>query len=314
MSFDHRQLRAFLAVVDTGSLGRATAEVNLSQPALSRLIQDMEARLGATLFDRRTTGMTLTSFGDALVPHARMLLYEMAQAVEALDALRGLRRGTARVGAVATIARSILPKAIDRLLAAAPGLRVELLEAADDRLVTALHRREVDLMIAGSVPGQDEIIPIAECRFDDRYVAFCAAGHPLAALPSVSLDDVLTEHWVMPARGATPRDLFEEAVRKAGRVPPNVAVETWSSSAIVSCVVQTRFLGWLPRPLVTSEVASSAVRIFEIPALAVFRRFFAYRRSRGLLPTAAARLLEELPLLAPPDGASAVAGWPGSAA
>jgi DNA-binding transcriptional LysR family regulator len=297
MTIDHRQLRAFLAVADTGSLGRAAVQINLSQPALSRLIHDMETRLGVTLFDRGSNGMTLTVFGETLIPHARLLVFELGQAVDALDALRGLRRGTVRVGSVATIARSILPDVIDALLRSAPDLKVELLEAADDRLAAALTAKSIDLMIAGAMPPQDDIATIGEIRFGDHYAVFCASNHPLLDRDVVTLNDVLAERWIMPSRGATPRNLFEEAVRTAGGTLPRIAIETTSPSAIVSFVCRTAYLGWLPQPLFAGEKTAGTVRVLDIPALRITRRFFVYRRCLGLLPTAALRLLEELPLL-----------------
>ncbi|MDB5461552.1 MAG: hypothetical protein JWO72_3293, partial [Caulobacteraceae bacterium] len=228
MNFDRRQLRAFLAVIDKGSLGRAAAQVNLSQPALSRLVQDMEARLGVPLFDRQATGMTPTNYAEALAPHARHLLFEMGQAVDTLDALRGLRRGVVRIGAVAAVARSFLPAALASLLTSAPELQIELLEAADDRLFEALARRSVDLVIAGALPDMAEAAVIAECEFNDAYSVICAADHPLSSDGSVTLSDALAESWIMPAKGSTPRTLFEAAVREAGETAPRVAIETSS--------------------------------------------------------------------------------------
>jgi DNA-binding transcriptional LysR family regulator len=296
MSLDQRQLRAFLAIVDLGSLGRAAQEISLSQPALSRLIAEMEARLGAGLFERHGKGMTLTSFGEVLLPHARHLLFEMAQAREALLAVQGLKRGKARIGAVATIARSVLPGAIDRLLKAAPELSVELVEAEDDRLLLALERREVDLAIARDLAEQDEVIAVAECEFDDRYSVFCAASHPLASAGPVSIAEVMNEKWVLSAAGSTPRALFDDLVRSADAAAPRVALETWSTNAAIACVAQTQFLGWLPRPLFSGEEAAGTVRALDVPQLSLPRRFLVYKRANGLLPPAAARLLRELPL------------------
>ncbi|MFD2782692.1 LysR family transcriptional regulator [Novosphingobium pokkalii] len=89
MDFDERHLRAFLAVAETGSLGRAAAVVNLTQPSLSRMIQAMEQRLGHKLFERQSKGMALTAAGEILLPHARLLAFEMRAARDQLDALRG---------------------------------------------------------------------------------------------------------------------------------------------------------------------------------------------------------------------------------
>lgn len=303
MTFDERKLRAFLAVVDCGSIGRAAPAVNMTQPTLSRLIQGMEVRLGLPLFDRLSKGMALTAAGEGFVPHARLLLFEMEQAVETIDALKGLRRGTVRIGAVAAVTRSIVPRAAARLLKDSPALRIDMMEAPDGDLTEALTSRRIDLMIAAEIPANDEIMPIGECRFDDVYTVFCAAAHPLARQSDVDLDKVLAKSWIMPKPGSTPRTLFEKLVRQAGRSLPIVAVETGSVGAQLSFVAQGRLLGWLPHPLIQSDVASGAVRLLTVSELTLHRRFFVYRRRRGLLPDAAFRMLSFLPLVGA-DGAS----------
>lgn len=99
----------------------------------------------------------------------------------------------------------------------------------------------------------------------------------------------------MPPRGSTPRALFDGLVRKAGRDLPDVGIETGSVSAQIACVVHGKVLGWLPHPLVGSEIANGTIKLLTIPELSLHRSFFVYRRSRGLLPEAARRFLEMLP-------------------
>lgn len=310
MTFDERKLRAFLAVVDCGSIGKAAPAVNMTQPTLSRLIQDMEVRFGVPLFERVSKGMTLTMAGEGFVPHARLLLFEMEQAVETIDALKGLRRGTVRIGAVAAVTRTIVPRAAAKLLKDAPALRIDMMEAPDGDLVDALASRRIDLMIAAEISPSDEIMPIGECRFDDVYTVFCSAAHHLARQADVDLDKVLAESWIMPKPGSTPRTLFEQMVRRAGRSLPNIAVETGSVGAQLSFVTQGRLLGWLPHPLIQSDVASGAVRLLTISELTLHRRFFVYRRRRGLLPDAARRMLTFLPLIGADAPSAAFAPTP----
>lgn len=296
MTFDERKLRAFLAVVDCRSLGRAALAANMTQPTLSRLIQDMETRLGLPLFERHTKGMALTPAGEAFVPHARLLLFEMEQAACSIDALKGLRRGTVRIGAVAAVTRSIIPRAAAKLLKEAPGLRIDMVEATDSELVDALAGRRIDLMIAAEIPPHDDILPVAECRFDDVYSVFCTVDHPIAAATDIDLDRVLQERWVMPKPGNTPRSLFENLIRRAGRALPVIAIETGSVGAQISFVAQSMLLGWLPQPLIASDLKSGAVALLAIEELTIQRRFFLYRRRGGLLPEAAQHLMRLLPL------------------
>jgi DNA-binding transcriptional LysR family regulator len=296
MTFDRRQLRAFLAVLEQGSLGRAAGLVNLSQPALSRLVQDMENRLGVRLFDRRRSGMTPTAYAEALAPHARLLLFEMGQAVDTLDALRGLRRGVLRVGAVGAVARGILPDAVAALLAKAPDLQVELMEAADDRLFAALAGRSIDLAIVGVEPDDPDLAPIGECEFNDQYSVICATDHDLGRTRPATVEAALQENWIMPPRGATPRAMFDALIREHGLPSPRVAIETTSPAAIVAFIARTRNLGWMPKPLFAEPEALGRVRELPLSEFRMGRRFVVYRRRQGLLAAPAAKLVEELPM------------------
>lgn len=302
MTFDQRKLAAFLAVARTGSLGRASHDIALSQPALSRLIQELENRLGDKLFDRVSRGMILTDFGRTLVLHASRLLFEMEQATEALEAVRGVRKGAVRIGAVATIARGLLPEAVDALLASAPDLRVSLLEASAEHLFEALGRYEIDLAIVGAGHFGESVEAIGECAIDSAFRVFCAAEHPLAQSDQADLAAVLAHAWVMAPRGSADRDLFDALVGGQGLALPRIAVETDSASCAISFVDRTRLLGWLPRPLFAGAERVGRLRVLAIPQLVRQERFFVYRRQQGQLPHAAQHLVAHLPLTAPPRG------------
>jgi DNA-binding transcriptional LysR family regulator len=301
MIYTQRQLRLFMAIVDEGSLNRAAQVVNITQPTLSRLMAEMERKLGQRLFERNAKGMLPTAAGELLIPYARLILHEMDAADEALQALHGLQRGTVRVGAVATVARSILPPAIGQLLAQSPGLRVTLLEGPDDQIVAALLQRKIDVMITTAMPRTEGISAIRECPYDDTYATFCAADHPLAKRPVVTLTDVLDQRWTMPAAGATPRVLLDRILAEQARTAPTIAIETTSIDVMISCVAKTDLLGWLPRPLLNNAISGGLIRLLHVPELELRRRFFIYRRDRGLLPAPARELLKFIPLS--PSGA-----------
>ncbi|MGF6408506.1 DNA-binding transcriptional LysR family regulator [Paraburkholderia sp. MM5482-R2] len=123
MTFNLLQLRAFVTIAEAGSLGRAAELLNLSQPALSRTIKNLEDDVGCALFERHSKHMQLTAIGSTLLPHASQLRRDAE-----IDAMRGLARGTIRVGAVASIASLVLPKAVSHVLARWPNLRVTIIE------------------------------------------------------------------------------------------------------------------------------------------------------------------------------------------
>lgn len=297
MIYNQRQLRLFMAIVDEGSLNRAARVVNMTQPTLSRLVAEMEHKIGQRLFERSAKGMLPTAAGELLLPYARLILHEMDAADEALQALRGLQRGTVRVGAVATIARNILPPAMAQLLTQLPGLRVNLMEGPDDHIVAALLQRKTDLIITAELPPTEGITVIRECPYDDTFTVFCSVNHPLAQSADLSLTEVLNWSWTMPAAGATPRQLFSQLLARKGVSVPTVGIETTSVDAMISCVAKTDLLGWLPRPLLSNAIGSGLIRTLQVPELELRRRFFIYRRDRGLLPAPVRELLKFIPSL-----------------
>ncbi|MFM2370456.1 MAG: hypothetical protein RIS85_178, partial [Pseudomonadota bacterium] len=287
MDFDERQLRAFLAIAETGSLGRAARVANLTQPSLSRLVKGMEDRLGHPLFDRGGKGMALTAAGDLLATHARHIVSEMQATRDELDALRGLKRGVVRIGAVAAVMRTLVAQTVGTLLAQAPGLRVELVEAVDGELLDALVTRRVDLVVAASPLDHAEVVQIGPGAYRDRFAVFGAAAHPLP--PSPGLAAVLAYDWVMPAQTFTPRTTFERIVRAHDLPVPDVAVEAASVEAMIAVCAHSNLLCWLPEPLLAAHVASGTMRRIDVPELAMERGFLLHRRRAGLLPEAARR-------------------------
>ncbi len=294
MDFDERQLRAFLAIADTGSLGRAARVANLSQPTLSRMVKGMEDRLGHALFDRGGKGMVLTPAGDLLATHTRHIVSEMHNARDELAALSGLKRGVVRIGAVAAVMRTLVADTVGQLLSDAPGLRVELIEAVDGELLDALVTRRVDLVVAAGLLDHIEVIAIGPGAYRDKFAVFCAAGHALPC--AASLADVLEQDWVMPGPTFTPRQTFENLVKATGLGFPRIAVETASVEAMIAVSAQSQLLCWLPEPLLSAHITSGTMRRLEVPELALQREFVLHRRRSGLLPDAARRFVELFPL------------------
>lgn len=290
MIFDRRDLRAFLAVVDCGSLGRAALVVNMTQPSLSRRIHELEARLGAALFERHSKGMALTAAGETLLDHARLLVFEMEQAETALAELSGMQRGTLRLGAVAAVCRDAVPRALAAMAREFPDISIDLFEAPDSELAEALLERRVDLVVAsGKLEGEDiEVVDDFPVR--DRFTP-CSRG---GGHTDPDIDDLLQRPWVMLRRGRTPRQMFEELVVAAGRKLPRIAIETNSVGAQIALVANSDMLGWLPVRLVASEVAAGVIRLHPVPELTLERSFRIYRRRRAILGKPAQLVLRHL--------------------
>ncbi len=293
MSLDHRQLRAFLQIAELGSLGRAAKAIHLTQPALSRLVRELERNCGLALFERHPLGMRLTEAGEALVPFARSILHDISRAEETIAELRGAGKGVVRVGAIAGVARQFLPRAVRTLLDGGSELKVSVLEGSGGELAAALADGSIDIAIAHDNLDDDEVVKVRDTGYSEYCSVVCSTSHPFATR-HCSLNDVLSAGWVLPGPGTTPRKLLDEAVRNAGRRMPSAVVETGSPSAVAAFVRRSLLLGWLPWSLYADEEEAGQICALDVPELAPHRHYYIYKRRRGVLSPAAASFLAGL--------------------
>lgn len=294
MSLNLQQLRAFTTIVATGSLGRAATELHLTQPALSRTIKRLETDLGAPLFERHSKGMELTAVGHALLPHAMLLAREAELAREEIDALRGLSKGTIKVGAVGAIASHVLPLAIDRVLTRWPNLRVEIIEGVWDRLAQGLMRHEIDLALSTVAPDTEDIVAISDCHWQDDSFVVAGCDHLLRQKKRIALADTLGERWAIPPRGTAPYAHMQGVFEAHGLGLPNIVVETRSVPVLKSMVARCGFLTWMPEPMYDVEAKARVMDTLPIPTVRATRTLTAFRRRQGILPSPAVKLLDEL--------------------
>jgi DNA-binding transcriptional LysR family regulator len=298
MTFDGQQLAAFLAIVAHGSLGRAADVLHVTQPALSRTVKRLEAQLGAPLFERNSKGMALTPIGHALLPHATLMTRASEHASEEIKALRGLAKGTIRVGGIASAVSLILPIALQRVLTDWPNLQVQIIEGVWDRLADALVKHEIDLALGVAMPENDEVCPIADCYWEDSSCIVASADHPLRQRAGLTLSDTLDQRWASTPRGTAPHEQLQQIFRWHGLGAPNVVVETRSIITLKSLVIHGGFLCWMAEPMFEDERRGGLVEALAIPDTVSRRRLTVFRRRNGILPGPAAKLLDQLRHLA----------------
>jgi len=294
MTFDLRQLTAFTTIVATGSLGRSAEALHVTQPALSRTIKRLEEQLGAPLFERHSKGMQLTAIGQALLPHATLLLREAAHAAEEIAAMRGLAKGVIRVGAVGSIASLILPQAISDVLKKHPSLHVQVIEGVWDRLTDALIKHEVDLALGMAVANTEEICAITDCRWEDTSYVVAAGEHPLRRQGPLQLTDTLDQQWALPPQGTGPFEQMQQVFQAHGLPLPNIAVQTRSVTMLKSLVTRSGFLSWMPGPMFEVDRKAGLIAALDINGASATRTLTAFRRQQGILPGPAVKLLEAL--------------------
>lgn len=294
MTFDGRQISAFLAIVNNGSLGRAAEALHITQPALSRIIKRLETQVGAPLFERNSKGMLLTPIGQALLPRATLIQREAEHATEEINAMRGLAKGTIKVGSISSVASLILPRAIERVLTRWPNLRVQVIEGVWDRLAEALIKHEIDLALGVAMQDSEEVCAIADCRWQDNSYVVASMTHPLRQQQALTLADTLHYRWATMPRDTAPFDHMREVFRSHGLPLPNVVVETRSVTVLKSLVTSAGFLSWMSEPMYDAERKAQLIDTLPVPGIDAARNLTAFRRRDGILPGPAVKLIEEL--------------------
>lgn len=294
MALDLQHLIAFNAIVATGSLGRAASTLNVTQPALSRTIRKLEEQVGAPLFERHSKGMQLTDVGRALLPHAALLQRESEHALEDIQAMLGLAKGTIRVGAIGSIACLVLPQGIGNTCEKWPRLQVQVIEGVWDRLADALISHEIDLALGVDTEDTDEIVAIKDCRWEDTSYVVAGKHHPLRNNPHLTLADTLQERWALLPKGTGPFEHMKQVFVREHVALPNIVVETRSVTVLKSLIGHSGFLGWMPEPVFDAERKAGLIDILDIPNTSDRRTLTAFRRRAGILPGPAVKLLEEL--------------------
>ena len=178
-TFDWTLLQSFLAVAETGSYSAAARASQRSQPTIGRHVEQLQSQLGATLFQRASTGYVLTQTGIALVDHARAMQAAAAKISLITEGRAEDVRGTVRVTASEIVATYILPEIFAQLLAQEPELQIELVATNSTE---NLSLREADIAVRMVQPEQQDLI--ARKLGDINLGLFAAqsyldrAGHP----------------------------------------------------------------------------------------------------------------------------------------
>jgi len=264
MGMDARQLAAFLAVVEHGTVTKAASETHVSQPALSQTIRQLEDEVGTPLFHRIGRGLVLTPAGEALIGPARQVGRDLDVARRAVADVAGLTAGTLDVVVLPTLAVEPAARLLGHFRQQHPGVRVRLADAdgTPDALGRVLDgRAEVVLSDAESGPGL-----VFHDLGTQAYRAVFPPGTgpprrkriPVAALAGLPM--------VTTPEGTSTRRLLERAHELAG-VAPVIAVEAGAREAILPLVLAGAGVTLVPSPL-ADEAARAGADVRDIsPAL-----------------------------------------------
>jgi DNA-binding transcriptional LysR family regulator len=242
-----RDLHILLAVAQSGSMGKAAADLAISQPSVSKAIAAVEHAIGLRLLDRGPHGIEPTIYGRALLKCGTAVFDELRQGVRELEFLSDPTAGELRIGCTETMAAGFVSAVIDRMSRQHPRAIFHLVPADSITLMTReLRQRTVELLItstSGLTPGEDANV---EILFDDRFVVMADAESKWGRRRKVTLAGLLDELWVLPPAESIPGRSIAQAFRASGLEPPRVHIVSFSLPLHYHLLATGRFVTMLP--------------------------------------------------------------------
>lgn len=256
---DLRQLRHFVALAEHGHFARAAEAVHLSQPALSRSIQALEASLGCNLVDRHSRGISLTTHGQLVLEHAQRLLAGSQALKNAVSQLGNLQTGELRLGAGPYPAARLVPRAVGRMALRYPRVRVNLQIGNWLELRSSLLDDALELFVADSRELLDDPLLCIEPLQRHNGVLFCRPGHPLLAQANLQMQALLD----YPMAGTQlPQSVAQNLRALSGREQP-LSIQCDNFMVLKALVADSDVLSMAPWDVVAEDV--QAGRLARLP-------------------------------------------------
>ena len=209
---DVRGLEVFLSVAKHLNFTRAGEEVHLSQPSVSVRIRQLEHDLGSKLFEHLGKKVALTEAGELLIPYATRVIAAMDDARHAIDELKGLERGSLRIGASTTPGMYLVPRTIAQFKQRYPKIDVHLAVKDTRQIEEGVIRNDFDFGFVGGHLAGDEVDVLP--WITDKIILIVPLGHRLAKKRTVTAQDLSTEKFIFREQGSATRAVVATHLRK----------------------------------------------------------------------------------------------------
>ncbi len=267
-------LRTFLAVRHHLSYTRAAEAVFLSQPAVSRQIQQLERDLGVSLFEQLGRTLHLTDAGRALAQEAESVLARLERVSESIAAYRTLDAGRLRLGAGTTPGFYLLPGILGRFHRKYPNVQIDYLVDNSRAVEQRVLRNEIDLGFIGGAPHSRDVM--ADAVAEDEIICFAGPKHELAGRKRISVQMLARHTWIVRRQGSATRDLFESWLTQRGGVVGRT-IELGCPEAVRAVVAGGIGFSYMSRLAVTSELKSNKLKRLAVTGLRLGRLIYVIR-------------------------------------
>ncbi len=286
MSLNPTHLRAFVAVQKHANYTRAAEELFLTQPAVSRQIDQLEKELGVPLFEQIGKTIHLTDAGRTLLREAERLLGDLERVAESVRALGSPGQGRIAVGASSTPGLYLLPPVIGQFCQRFPAAEFHYCVENSRRIEQKILGNELDLGFVGVAPFDRSVV--AERILGDRIVFFAAPNHPFAARPEIEVRELVAQTWIIREQGAATRRLVESWMGR-WKVKPARGIEMNCPEGVRALVAAGVGLSYMSVHGLADELDRGRFRVLNVRGFDLRRSIYIVRhRDKHVSPAMSA--------------------------
>lgn len=260
----YRHLHMLVVLGSFQNVHRAAEALNMSQPTLTRMLQDVESAFGCCLFDRQPRGMTPTPVGEELLKFAHCALNSLDRCVEDLTARAQGGFGHLAVGVVMGGALDQVVSTIAAMKSSSPNLGIRMMCETSDVLIDMLEQERLDVAIARLSTPSDRSRFEFEPLGNDRLAFAVRAGHPLTTQGSIAMEDMVHQWpWLLQPLASPGRKALERWWADRDLLPPSKTIECSSIWAMLQLVQRTDAVMALSEVVINDHVKTGLVTVLD---------------------------------------------------
>lgn len=280
-----KQLRALAAVDARGSITAAADMLNLTVPAVSTQLKQLEANMGAELLVRASDGKgSITRQGQQVLTTIAQIEAALDNCAKSIDSINSGKAGLVTLGVVST-GKYFAPSLVALAKKQLPDIRVNLIIGNRQRIVSALEDQSIDLAIMGRPPRYPAVESLA--LGDHPHILICAPDHPLASTRDISPDRLLAETFIMREAGSGTRILMERFLDRMGEGRTYDQIEFNTNETIKQAVIAGLGIALISAHTVMDALAAGRIATIDIPGVPIVRQWhLVWSVNAGLTPVA----------------------------
>lgn len=259
-----QDLRMIIALDEHGTILNAATVMGLSQPAITKRLQDLEKDLGITLFHRMSRGVEPTPYGEIIIKHAHIILNQLRNAEGEVSDLSAGLGGRLTIGIPVAASTNLVSEAIIALLEKRKNVQITLVEDYNIRLIPSLKRGNLDLIV-GRLPNKTQYDDIAiEGFYKESLQLVVRNEHPLADKKNINTEDLLGWNWLMPPQDSIMYGQIEGFFRKHELAMPQVSIYSLSHIGSLKVMHHQDLIAAFPKESIASEIKNGRLKALDL--------------------------------------------------